>query len=289
VAEFHDEGYRETAVSEQIQVSGAPIIVVNDLTKSYDGKINAIMEISLSIAKGEFTVLFGPSGVGKSTLLRCLNCLVEPTSGDVIVDGQQVGDMSNKELLALRSDVGMIFQEFNLINRMSVLVNVMCGRLHDMSFFRALTYTFSREDHEVAIHALRRAGLHDTELYTRRADTLSGGQKQRVSIARMLVQEPKIILADEPVASLDVKMQHTIMQLVRDIAARDGITVVMSLHQLELAKQYASRIIGLSEGVVAFDGPPQSLSNDVINRIFKIVDDKGVGSQDNESADAGNE
>ena len=276
-------------MSEQTQVSGAQMIVINDLTKSYDGKINAITEISLSIAKGEFSVLFGPSGVGKSTLLRCLNYLVEPTSGDVIIDGQRVGDMSNKELLAFRSHVGMIFQEFNLINRMSVLVNVMCGRLHDLGFFRALTYTFSHEDHEAAIHALRRAGLHDAELYNRRADTLSGGQKQRVAIARMLIQEPKIILADEPVASLDVKMQHSIMQLVQDIATRDGITVVMSLHQLELAKQYASRIIGLAEGVVAFDGPPHSLTDDVINRVFKIVDDKVVDSQDNESADAGNE
>ena len=276
-------------MSVQTQVSGAPMIVVNDLTKSYDGKINAITEISLDIARGEFSVLFGPSGVGKSTLLRCLNYLVEPTSGDVIVDGQRVGDMSNKELLAFRSHVGMIFQEFNLINRMSVLVNVMCGRLYDLGFFRALTYTFSREDHEAAIHSLRRAGLHDAELYNRRADTLSGGQKQRVAIARMLIQDPKVILADEPVASLDVKMQHSIMRLVRDIAARDGITVVMSLHHLELAKQYASRIIGLSEGIVAFDGPPQSLSDDVINRVFKIVDDKVVDSQDNESADAGNE
>ena len=144
-------------MSEQTQVSGAQMIVVNDLTKSYDGKINAITEISLDIDKGEFTVLFGPSGVGKSTLLRCLNYLVEPTSGDVIVDGQVVGDMSNKELLAFRSHVGMIFQEFNLINRMSVLVNVMCGRLHDLGFCRALTYSFSQEDHEAAIHALRGA------------------------------------------------------------------------------------------------------------------------------------
>jgi phosphonate transport system ATP-binding protein len=254
------------------------MIEVNDLTKTYDGSVRAIRGISLNINRGEFAVLFGPSGVGKSTLLRCLNYLVEPTSGEVIIDGQRVGSLSSTELLSLRAKIGMIFQDFNLINRMSVLVNVMCGRLHDLNFFRALTYTFSREDHEAAIHSLRRAGLHDAELYNRRADTLSGGQKQRVAIARMLIQDPIVILADEPVASLDVKMQHTIMQLVRDIATRDGITVVMSLHHLELAKQYASRIIGLSEGMVAFDGPPQSLSDDVINRVFEIVDDKVVAT-----------
>lgn len=256
------------------------MIVVNDLVKTFRGDVRAIRGISLSVNKGEFAILFGPSGVGKSTLLRCLNYLVEPTAGDVVIDGQRVGDLSTAELLSLRAHMGMIFQEFNLINRTSVLVNVMCGRLHDLSFLRALTYTFSRQDHEAAIHALRRAGLRDTELYNRRADTLSGGQKQRVAIARMLIQDPKIILADEPIASLDVKNQHMIMDLISNIASRDGITVVMSMHHLELAKQYASRIIGLSEGVVAFDGPPESLSSEVINRVFKIVDDQVVGTRD---------
>ena len=256
------------------------MIVVSDLAKSYDGGVPAIKGISLSIAKGEFAVLFGPSGVGKSTLLRCLNYLVVPTSGEVMVDDQRLGDLTTSKLLSLRSHIGMIFQEFNLINRMSVLVNVMCGRLHELGVLRALTYTFSREQHLAAVRALRRAGLDDAELYNRRADTLSGGQKQRVAIARMLIQEPKVILADEPVASLDVKNQHMIMDLIANIALRDGITVVMSMHHLELAKQYASRIIGLSEGAVAFDGPPETLSDEVINRVFKIVDDKVVGVGD---------
>ena len=256
------------------------MIVVSDLTKSYDGTIEAIKDISLTIEKGEFTVIFGPSGVGKSTFLRCLNYLVKPTSGDVIIDGQRVGDLSKAELLGLRSRVGMIFQDFNLVNRMSVLGNVMCGRLHGLSVLRALTYSFAQADHEAAVHALRRAGLDEVELYNRRADTLSGGQRQRVGIARMLVQKPKVILADEPVASLDMKMQHTIMRLISDIAAKDGITVVMSLHHLELAKQYASRIIGMSDGQVAFDGPPESLSDDIIDKVFKLVDDKVVGTRD---------
>jgi phosphonate transport system ATP-binding protein len=257
-----------------------PMIVVSDLTKSYDGTIDAIKDISLTIEKGEFTVIFGPSGVGKSTFLRCLNYLVKPTSGDVIIDGQRVGDLSKAELLGLRSRVGMIFQDFNLVNRMSVLGNVMCGRLHGLSVLRALTYSFAQEDHEAAVHALRRAGLDEVELYNRRADTLSGGQRQRVGIARMLVQKPKVILADEPVASLDMKMQHTIMRLISDIAAKDGITVVMSLHHLDLAKQYATRIIGLSDGRVAFDGPPDSLSDDIIDKVFKMEDKKVVGTRD---------
>ena len=260
--------------------SEPPMIVVSDLTKTYDGNIEAIKNISLTIEKGEFTVIFGPSGVGKSTLLRCLNYLVKPTSGEVIIEGQRVSNLSTAKLLGLRSRVGMIFQDFNLVNRMSVLSNVMCGRLHGLSVLRALTYSFAQADHEAAVHALRRAGLDDTELYNRRADTLSGGQRQRVGIARMLVQNPKVILADEPVASLDVKMQHTIMRLISDIAAKDGITVVMSLHHLDLAKQYASRIIGMSDGQVAFDGPPESLSDDIIDKVFKMVDDKVVGTQD---------
>ena len=256
-----------------------PMVVVSDLTKTYDGTVEAIKNISLTIEKGEFTVIFGPSGVGKSTFLRCLNYLVKPTSGEVIIEGQRVGELSTAKLLGLRSRVGMIFQDFNLVNRMSVLSNVMCGRLHGLSVLRALTYSFAQADHEAAVHALRRAGLDETELYNRRADTLSGGQRQRVGIARMLVQNPKVILADEPVASLDVKMQHTIMRLISDIAAKDGITVVMSLHHLDLAKQYASRIIGMSDGQVAFDGPPESLSDDIIDKVFKMVDDKVVGTQ----------
>jgi phosphonate transport system ATP-binding protein len=252
------------------------MISVENLTKAYGHGMPAVRDISLNIDRGEFLVIFGPSGVGKSTFLRCLNYLVRPSSGDVVIDGRRLGDLSTTELLDLRSSVGMIFQEFNLINRMSVLVNVLCGRLHDLNFFRALTYSFSHADHEAAFHSLHRAGLKDQELYWRRADTLSGGQRQRVAIARMLVQEPKIILADEPVASLDVKMQHTILQLVADIAARDGITVVMSLHQLDLARQYASRIVGLSDGKVAFDGPANALSDDIINKVFKTVDDEVV-------------
>ena len=245
------------------------MVEVKNLTKAYGRAEPAIENINLSFKKGEFVVLLGPSGVGKSTLLRCLNFLVRPTSGSVNVDGQDLSKLSKKELLGARHHIGMIFQEFNLVNRMSVLRNVMCGRLGVLSFWRALTYNFPKDDHEDAVRALVRAGLVDTELYFRRADTLSGGQKQRVAIARMLIQEPKIILADEPIASLDVVMRSQIMDLIADIAKRDGLTVIMSLHQIDVARKYADRIIALANGGVTFDGPPKKLTNKVINNVFK--------------------
>ena len=247
------------------------MINVKNLTKIYGQGIPAIQDISLTINEGEFIILFGPSGVGKSTLLRCLNYLVKPTSGEVIVDSKNLGNLSRAELLRVRQSIGMIFQEYNLVNRISVLTNVLCGGLGKVGFIRALTYSFSREEHEAAIKALKRAGLDDENLYLRRADTLSGGQRQRVGIARMLVQKPKIILADEPIASLDIKMQHIIMDVIADIAAKDQITVVMSLHNIEIAKQYGSRIVGLSQGRITFDGPPKSLTTDVINKVFDLT------------------
>ena len=248
---------------------GEILVEVQELTKAYGHREPAIKNVSLVVKRGEFVILLGPSGVGKSTLLRSLNFLVRPTVGRVTFDGQDLGALSSKELLRARQNIGMIFQEFNLVNRMSVLTNVLCGRLGPLGFMRALTYTFPAEDHERAVNALMRVGLDDPHMYLRRADTLSGGQKQRVAIARMLVQEPKLILADEPIASLDVIMRVQIMDLIADIAKRDRITVVMSLHQIDMARRYADRIIGLAQGNVVFDGPPQALSNDIVETIFK--------------------
>jgi len=245
------------------------LVAVSGLTKAYGNRDPAIKDVSLTFKRGEFVVLLGPSGVGKSTLLRCLNFLVRPTAGRVVFDGRELGSLSGQELLRTRQRIGMIFQEFHLVNRMSVLTNVLCGRLGPLGFWRALTYSFAPEDQERALKALIRVGLEDPEMYVRRADTLSGGQKQRVAIARMLVQEPSLILADEPIASLDVIMRQQIMDLIQDIARRDGITVVMSLHQIDVARRYATRIIGLAGGSVVFDGPPGELSDATVETIFK--------------------
>lgn len=255
-------------------------IEVRNLTKAYGQAEPAIKDISLGFKKGEFVVLLGPSGVGKSTLLRCLNLLVEPTTGQVIFEGQDLGKLSKNKLLKARRRIGMVFQEFNLVNRMSVLMNVMCGRLSDLSFLRALTYNFPEADYERAVKALIWAGLDDLELHFRRADTLSGGQKQRVGIARAMVQEPHLILADEPIASLDVITRIHVMDLISDIAKREGLTVVMSLHQLDMAKQYADRIIALSDSRVSFDGPPSELTDEVVEKIFK----KPIKTVEKESA-----
>lgn len=256
------------------------MVEVHNLTKSYGGNAPAIRDISLTLKRGEFVVLLGPSGVGKSTLLRTLNFLVRPSSGTVVVDGQDLGKMSGGQLLEARQRIGMIFQEFNLVNRMSVLTNVLCGRLGSLGFWRALTYSFPREDQERAVRALERAGLDDPEMYMRRADMLSGGQRQRVAIARALVQEPKLILADEPIASLDVIMREQIMDLMAGIVKLDGITVVMSLHQLDAARKYADRIIALSAGVITFDGPPADLSAEVVARIFRKKVEAGAADDD---------
>ena len=241
---------------------------VRNVTKSYGGGRPAIEDVSLSFVEGEFVVLLGPSGVGKSTLLRCLNLLVRPTFGQILFNGVDLAALGHKELLAQRKHIGMVFQDFNLVGRMSIITNVLCGRLASLPLWRALTYRFLKEDYQRAVIALNRAGLVDPELYGRRADTLSGGQKQRVAVARALVQEPRIILADEPIASLDVMMQTQIMNLISEIARRDHITVIMSLHQIDVAKRYADRIIALSGGRTTFDGVPSALTDEVVHGIF---------------------
>lgn len=244
------------------------IVRVVDLKKAY-GSYVAIADLNLSFAPGEFVVLLGPSGVGKSTFLRCLNLLVEPSEGEVWVNGENLTRLSRRELLKARRKIGMIFQEFHLVERLSVLTNVMCGRLSTLPLWRALAYRFPQEDNEAATKALVRVGLDNEDLWHRRADQLSGGQKQRVAIARTLMQSPSLLLADEPIASLDIVMRAQIMELISDIARRDKITVVMSLHQIDVARRYADRVIALSGGKICFDGPPSDLDDAAIERVFQ--------------------
>jgi phosphonate transport system ATP-binding protein len=238
------------------------LIRVRGLTKAYPGGTRALDDVSLDITPGDFVALIGPSGAGKSTLLRCLNGLVVPTAGEVTVDGLAVTGASEDQLRRIRARIGFVFQQFNLLRRLSVLENVLVGRLAHASRWRSLAAWFPDADVARARGVLERVGL--AGLADRRADTLSGGQQQRVAIARALVQEPRIILADEPMASLDPSLSHTVMETLRRINVEDGITVITSLHVLELAQAYGRRIIGLRDGRVVHDGAPESLAARVI-------------------------
>lgn len=245
-----------------------PIVKIAHLKKAY-GDVAAIKNINLKFRRGEFIVLLGPSGVGKSTLLRCLNLLVRPTEGELWVNGSNLTTLSSRDLLKARRKIGMIFQEFHLVDRLSVLTNVMCGRLSELPLWRAITYNFPQEDRDAAARALSRVGLDSEHIWHRRADQLSGGQKQRVAIARALMQSPSVLLADEPIASLDVVMRSQIMELIADVARKDRITVIMSLHQIDVARRFADRILALNHGEICFDGPPAELDDAAVARIFQ--------------------
>jgi phosphonate transport system ATP-binding protein len=242
------------------------LIRIRGLTKDYPDGTRALDGLDLDIEAGEFVALIGPSGAGKSTFLRCLNGLVEPTGGEVIVDGIAVTGASEDELRRVRARIGFIFQQFNLLRRLTVLENVMIGRLARVPHWRSLAAWFPAADVEQARSALERVGI--AGLADRRVDTLSGGQQQRVAIARALLQEPRIILADEPMASLDPSLSHTVMEALREINEHDGITVITSLHVLELARSYGRRIIGLRAGRVVQDGPPDMLHDGAARLIF---------------------
>ena len=242
------------------------MIRVRSLRKDYPGGPRALDGVDLQIEPGEFVALIGPSGAGKSTLLRCLNGLATPTAGQVEVHGRMVTGASGESLRRIRADIGFVFQQFNLLRRLTVLQNALVGRLAHTEQWRSLGGWFAPADVARAEATLERVGLEG--LSARRVDTLSGGQQQRVAIARALVQAPTVLLADEPMASLDPALAHTVMELLRRINREDGITVVASLHVLELARMYGHRIVGLHRGRVVHDGPPASLDAAATARIF---------------------
>ena len=242
------------------------MIRVRGLRQEYAGGTLALGGIDLDVAAGEFVALIGPSGAGKSTLLRCLNGLVRPTAGAVEGDGRSVTSASADELRRIRARVGFVFQQFNLLRRLSVRDNVLIGRLGHVGVGRSLVGAFPAADVARAESTLARVGLGG--LGARRADTLSGGQQQRVAIARALVQAPRVLLADEPMASLEPALSHTVMEILQRINREDGITVVTSLHVLEIARQYARRVVGLSGGRVVYDGPTDGLTAAAAAAIF---------------------
>jgi phosphonate transport system ATP-binding protein len=256
------------------------MICTKKLEVVYPNGTRALEASSVKFEPGVFTVLLGASGAGKSTLLRALNGLVKPTNGRVHVEG--IGDLfGGNNIRAHRRRTGMIFQQHQLIGRASVLTNVLMGRLGYHSGLRTLL-PFSAEEKRLALDAIERVGLIDYVL--RRADQLSGGQQQRVGIARALVQNPTLILADEPVASLDPASADRVLGLLHDICKADGITAIVSLHQLEFAKRYADRIIALAHGQIVFDGSPDKLGKSEIARIYGAtsVDPHEVIEQDSQ-------
>jgi phosphonate transport system ATP-binding protein len=241
-----------------------PMISVRELSVRYSGGVQALHPTGLRFEPGAFTVLLGSSGAGKSTLLRALNGLVTPTGGRVLVDG--IGDIAERRRLAShRRRTGMVFQQHQLIGRRSVLSNVLMGRLGYHSSFRTLL-PFPIAEKRLALSIIERVGLIDQAL--RRVDALSGGQQQRVGIARALVQQPRIVLADEPVASLDPATAEHVLGLLHDICKADGLTAIVSLHQLDFARAFADRIVGLAHGRVVFDGSPARLNDGAVRRIY---------------------
>lgn len=238
------------------------------------GDTIAVADVNLSIAAGEMVGIIGRSGAGKSTLLRLINRLIDPTGGQIVMDGVDVTALRGRALRAWRARTAMIFQQFNLVNRLDVLTNVLCGRLHHMPTYRVLLKLFTTEERARAVEALDRLGLLDVTM--NRADTLSGGQQQRVAIARALMQEPKILLADEPIASLDPMNAKVVMDALLDINQRDGITVLTNLHTLDTARTYCRRIIGMAAGHIVFDGKPEELSDSVLRTIYGEGEDGAV-------------
>jgi phosphonate transport system ATP-binding protein len=249
-------------------------ISIKSITKRFPNGFEALKGIDVDIQAGSFTVVLGPSGAGKSTLLRLMNGLETPTTGEVRIDGERV---DKHRLRQIRSRVAMVFQQFNLVDRLSVVTNVLTGRLAHRSWVGSVFYLFRQEDMDIASEALARVGLSDKAW--ERADKLSGGQQQRVGIARALAQRPKVILADEPVASLDPVSSEEIMTLLRQICDRDGITVVVNLHQVDLARRFADRIIGMNSGKIVFDGSPDQMMQSHLRTIYQregIEDDNSL-------------
>lgn len=239
---------------------------IENLTKVFPDGTVALDNVSFEVSHGEFLAVIGLSGSGKSTLLRCINRLIDPTEGRIIWNNIDITAAKGKELRRIRRQIGMIFQQFNLVKRSSVMTNVLSGRLGYAHPWASLFHSFSGEDRQRALAALERVGI--SEKASNRADQLSGGQQQRVGIARALMQEPSLMLADEPVASLDPVLAHSIMQYLELLNHQDGITVLCSLHFLDLVHRYAQRVVGLKDGQLVFDGLPAELTRERFKEVY---------------------
>jgi len=228
------------------------MLEIRNLTKIYDDGTRALNNVSFTVPDGEFLVVIGLSGSGKSTLLRCVNRLIDPTDGEILWNGKDLAKLEGEELRKSRRKIGMVFQHFNLVKRSSVMTNVLSGRLGYTQSWKSVLGRFSAADKQKAWDALNRLNIEDQA--HKRADELSGGQQQRVGIARALMQEPEMILADEPVASLDPVLAHSILEYLEKLNKEDSMTILCSLHYLDLVQRYATRVIGLKDGVVVYEG-----------------------------------
>lgn len=233
------------------------LLTVEHLTKSYDGKGKALHDVSLSLGRGEFVTVIGPSGAGKSTFLRCINRLIDASEGSIEFDGREITCMNKRQMREARRDIGMIFQHYNLVHRATAIENVLQGRLGYLSNFRGIFGLYSEEDKRSAFELLDKMGL--AEFVYQRADQLSGGQQQRVGIARALVQDPLLMLCDEPIASLDPKSSRVTMEMLRWVSDELGVACLVNLHQVDYAIEYSDRIVALKGGVKVFDGTPDEL------------------------------
>ena len=242
------------------------MLEVSKLEKTYPRGDHALRSVSLTLDGSDAVFVIGPSGAGKSTLLRCINRLVEPDAGVIRLDGIEITALQGAALRGARRRMGMIFQEFNLVERLTVMENVLSGRLGYVSLWSAWRRRFPPEDIEAAFTTLERVGLGGFE--NKRADALSGGQRQRVGIARALVQRPRILLVDEPTSSLDPRTSDAVMRLIVELAAEDGIPALVNIHDVPIARAFARRIVGLNAGRVVYDGPVAGLTTDVLERVY---------------------
>ena len=243
------------------------MLEIRNLVKNYANPDTEVLHgINLSVSAGEFVVIIGPSGSGKTTLIRCINRLITATEGEIFFEGKPINGLKGAKLRKLRSQIGMIFQDYNLINRSNVMQNVLHGRLGQMGIIKSSLGLYSEKDLKAAYDLLLAVDLE--EFMHKKAQALSGGQMQRVGICRAMMQNPKLLLADEPISSLDPASARTVLDHIKKLTQARGLTSIINLHQVDFAKAYASRIIGLRLGEVVFDGSPESLTDDMVEHIY---------------------
>ena len=250
-----------------VNAQATALLSIQHLRKEYRAGEAVLLDINLDIDASGVTAIIGPSGTGKSTLIRCINRLIDPTAGKILFKGVNLAQLQGKALREARCHIGMVFQEYNLVERLTVIENVLCGKLGTLPVWRPLLRKFPAEDIARAFDLIDSVGLSQ-DFASRRADALSGGQRQRVGIARALMQEPGLILADEPTSSLDPKTSVEIMELLDQVSMQRKVPVIINIHNVDLARRFATRIIGMSRGAIVFDGPPDSLEDRHLNEIY---------------------